>query len=315
MRKIKKIIMSALMLTLLMTTVFAQTKTVVGVTLMSLRHPFFQEMKAALEKDAKDNNIVIRLTDADFDAGKQVRQVEDYIQQKVSGILITPCDSKALAPVLKKALAAGIPVVTVDVAAEGVDVVSHCASDNVLGGKLAAQMLIQRLNERKVSKGTVLIVDHSGVTSTQARIEGFKPAMAKALPDIKIVILNAVGQRDKAMSVTEDAIQKYGKNLIGIFAINDDCTLGALSAVERRNRLNTISIVGYDFGDESKAAIDAGKIVGDTVQFPSKMGLQAFHTLLDYISGKNKNPPKNQPVEVGTYQKDGFKDSSGKAMN
>ena len=315
MRKIKEIIMSALMLTLLMTTVFAQTKTVVGVTLMSLRHPFFQEMKAALEKDAKDNNIVIRLTDADFDAGKQVRQVEDYIQQKVSGILITPCDSKALAPVLKKALAAGIPVVTVDVAAEGVDVVSHCASDNVLGGKLAAQMLIQRLNERKVSKGTVLIVDHSGITSTQARIEGFKPAMAKALPDIKIVILNAVGQRDKAMSVTEDAIQKYGKNLIGIFAINDDCTLGALSAVERRNRLNTISIVGYDFGDESKAAIDAGKIVGDTVQFPSKMGVQALHTLVDYISGKNKNPPKNQPVEVGTYQKDGFKDSSGKAMN
>ncbi len=315
MRKIKKIIMSALMLTLLMTTVFAQTKTVVGVTLMSLRHPFFQEMKAALEKDAKDNNIVIRLTDADFDAGKQVRQVEDYIQQKVSGILITPCDSKALAPVLKKALAAGIPVVTVDVAAEGVDVVSHCASDNVLGGKLAAQMLIQRLNERKVSKGTVLIVDHSGVTSTQARIEGFKPAMAKALPDIKLVVMNAVGQRDKAMSVTEDAIQKYGKNLIGIFAINDDCTLGALSAVERRNRLNTISIVGYDFGDESKAAIDAGKIVGDTVQFPSKMGVQALHTLVDYISGKNKNPPKNQPVEVGTYQKDGFKDSSGKAMN
>ena len=315
MRKIKKIIMSALMLTLLMTTVFAQTKTVVGVTLMSLRHPFFQEMKAALEKDAKDNNIVIRLTDADFDAGKQVRQVEDYIQQKVSGILITPCDSKALAPVLKKALAAGIPVVTVDVAAEGVDVVSHCASDNVLGGKLAAQMLIQRLNERKVSKGTVLIVDHSGVTSTQARIEGFKPAMEKALPDIKLVVMNAVGQRDKAMSVTEDAIQKYGKNLIGIFAINDDCTLGALSAVERRNRLNTISIVGYDFGDESKAAIDAGKIVGDTVQFPSKMGVQALHTLVDYISGKNKNPPKNQPVEVGTYQKDGFKDSSGKAMN
>lgn len=315
MRKIKKIIMSALMLTLLMMTVFAQTKTVVGVTLMSLRHPFFQEMKAALEKDAKDNNIVIRLTDADFDAGKQVRQVEDYIQQKVSGILITPCDSKALAPVLKKALAAGIPVVTVDVAAEGVDVVSHCASDNVLGGKLAAQMLIQRLNERKVSKGTVLIVDHSGVTSTQARIEGFKPAMAKALPDIKLVVMNAVGQRDKAMSVTEDAIQKYGKNLIGIFAINDDCTLGALSAVERRNRLNTISIVGYDFGDESKAAIDAGKIVGDTVQFPSKMGVQALHTLVDYISGKNKNPPKNQPVEVGTYQKDGFKDSGGKAMN
>lgn len=315
MRKIKEIIMSALMLTLLMTTVFAQTKTVVGVTLMSLRHPFFQEMKATLEKDAQERGIVIRLTDADFDAGKQVRQVEDYIQQKVNGILITPCDSKALAPVLKKALAAGIPVVTVDVAAEGVDVVSHCASDNVLGGKLAAQMLIQRLNERKVSKGTVLIVDHSGVTSTQARIEGFKPAMAKALPDIKIVILNAVGQRDKAMSVTEDAIQKYGKNLIGIFAINDDCTLGALSAVERRNRLNTISIVGYDFGDESKAAIDAGKIVGDTVQFPSKMGLQAFHTLLDYISGKNKNPPKNQPIEVGTYQKDGFKDSSGKAMN
>lgn len=289
----------------------AGEKLVFGVTLMSLRHPFFQEMKEELEMAANDLGVVMRLTDADFDAGKQVRQIDDFVQQKVSGIVITPCDSKAVAPALKKAIAAGIPIVTVDVAAEGVDVISHCASDNVAGGRLAAGMLVARLKERKVDAGTILIVDHSGVTSTAQRSQGFKEVFAKEAPGFKVETLNAVGQRDKAMAVTEDAIQRFGKNLVGVFGVNDDCTLGALSAVERANRLDTISIVGYDFGDESRAAIEEGKIVGDTVQFPKKMGRTGLTTVYEYVTGKNTNPPKNNPVEVGTYTKDGFRDQQG----
>ncbi len=289
----------------------AGEKLVFGVSLMSLRHPFFQEMKDEIEKVGKQYDVVLRLTDADFDAGKQVRQIDDFVQQKVDAIILAPCDTKAVAPACNRAIAAGIPIVTVDVAAEGVDVVSHCASDNVVGGTLAGGLMVGALGERGVSDGIILIVDHSGVTSTAQRVQGFKEVISAKLPNIKMETLNAVGQRDRAMSVTEDALQRFGDSLVGIFGINDDCALGALSAVERAEMLDGISVVGYDLGDESRAAILEGRMVGDTVQFPSKIGSDGFMVAYNYVTGKDKNPPKNKPVEVGTFTKDGFRDQSG----
>lgn len=290
---------------------FGGEKQVFGVTLMSLRHPFFQEMKDEMEKTAAELDVVLRITDADFDAGRQVRQIDDFVQQKVAAIVLAPCDSKAVAPALAKAIEAGIPVVTVDVAAEGVDVVSHCASDNVAGGRLAGRLMAGDLNRRGISEGSVLIVDHSGVTSTAQRVEGFKEVLSKEMPGITMEVLNAIGQRDRAMAVTEDALQRFGDSLVGTFGINDDCALGALSAIERADMLQNISVVGYDLGDESRAAIQEGRMVGDTVQFPSKIGRSGLVTAFEYVTGKNTNPPKNNPVEVGTFTKDGFRDQQG----
>lgn len=287
---------------------------VFGVTLMSLRHPFFQEMKDEMEVVAKELGVIMRLTDADFDAGKQARQIDDFVQQKVSAILIAPCDSKAVAPALKRATAAGIPVVTLDSRGEGVDVVSHVASDNVEGGRLAAQLMIGALKARNVDSGNILIVDHSGVTSVSMRIEGFQEVLPPAFPNIEIEILNAIGQRDRAMAVTEDALQRFGDELVGIFGINDDCALGALSAVERADMLDQISLVGYDLGVESMAAINDGRMVGDTVQFPGKIGATGVRIAYDYVTGKNTNPSKDTSIEVGTYTKDGFRDQQGNLM-
>ena len=280
---------------------------VIGITLMSLRHPFFQEMKVGMDETAKELGIIIRMTDADFDAGIQSNQVNDFIQQKVAGIVITPCDSKALAPSVQKAIDAGIPVVTVDVAAEGAKVVTHVASDNYKGGQIAGGLMKGALEKRGISSGTVIIVDHVGVTSTQQRNAGFKEVMAASFPGIKLEVFDAVGQRDKAMAVTEDALQRFGSSLVGIFGVNDDTSLGALSAVERATKLDSISIVGYDAGDESRAAIQAGKIVGNTIQLPALMGRMGIESLVDFIKGVRKDFPAFMPVAVGTYTKDGAK--------
>ncbi len=281
-------------------------KYVVGITLMSLRHPFFQEMKEGMDNLAKErDDLVIRLTDADFDAGIQSNQINDFIQQKVDGIVITPCDSKALGPSVQRAIDAGIPVVTVDVAAEGANVVTHVASDNIRGGEIAAGLMLGALNGRGIKEGVVAIVDHTGVTSTAQRVEGFINIMSRELPNVTLEIFDAIGQRDRAMSVTEDAMQRFGSRLVGVFGINDDCSLGALSAVERANRLSNISIVGYDAGDESRAAIDAGKIVGNTIQLPAEMGRMGIEALLSYIKGERTDFPAFMPVPVGTYTKAG----------
>ena len=287
------------------------TPVIVGVTLMSLRHPFFQDMQYEMEKVVEETGVVMKMVSGDFDAGLQAKQVEDFIQQKVDVICVSPTDSKAIGPAAKKAIAAGIPVITIDSVAEGADTLSHVASDNVEGGRIAARLLSSEMKAQGIDSGVVAIVDHPTVTSVQDRTVGFTEVMSKELPNVKLEQFVALGQRDKAMAVTEDAMQKYGSELVGVFGINDDSALGALSAVERAGKLDDIIIVGYDLGTESQAAINAGKIIGDAVQFPGFMGREALETAIKWAVGIEKNPKKNNIIKVGSYTKEGFKDQDG----
>jgi ribose transport system substrate-binding protein len=287
---------------------------VIGVSLMSLRHPFFLSMQDGMEAYAAENGIVLRFADADFDLGKQSNQVKDFVVQKVDAILVTPLDAKGLNPTVDAAVDAGIPVVCVDTDAPGSKRLTKVASDNYLGGQIAAGLMIGALEKRNVTKGVIVIATHAGVTSTEERNAGFQDVMAKKMPGITIEIMNAVGQRDKAMNITEDAIQRFDDSLVGVFGVNDDCSLGALSAVERMERQDKISVVGYDAGDESMAAIKAGKIVGNTIQFPGKMGTMAIDVALDYLSGTRTEFPEFMPVEVGTYTIKGQVDMDGNVV-
>jgi len=253
----------------------------------------------------------MKILSGDFDPDLQTRQVEDFTNQGVDGICVSPTDSKAIAPAVKAALAAGIPVATIDSVAEGADTLSHVASDNLTGGKLAARLMIGALKEKGITEGAIAIIDHPTVTSVQDRTKGFHEVMEAEMPGITLEHFNAEGQRDKAMAQAEDAIQKYGDKLVGIFGINDDSVLGSLSAVERVGKLDTIILVGYDLGTESMAAIKEGKIVGDAVQFPGKMGTVALATVVKYVAGVETNPPKYQPIEVGTYTIKGFLNADG----
>lgn len=287
---------------------------VLGVTFMSLRHPFFQAMQDGMREYEAEKGIIVRFADADFDIGRQSNQINDFVTQKVDGIIVTPLDAKGLNPAVNAAVEAGIPVVCVDTDAVGSKRLTKVASDNVLGGRIAAGLMKGALDERGISEGVVLIVDHAGVTSTMERNSGFREVMAEEFPNIQIETMDAVGQRDKAMNVAEDAIQRFGDKLVGIFGVNDDTSLGALSAVERMEKMDQISVVGYDAGDESKAAIKAGKIVGNTIQFPGKMGQTGIQVLLDYLSGERTDFPEFMPVEVGTYTSKGVVDMEGNVI-
>jgi ribose transport system substrate-binding protein len=287
---------------------------VIGVALMSLRHPFFQSMQDGMEAYAKEKGVVLRFADADFDLGKQSNQVKDFVIQKVDAILVTPLDAKGLNPTVNAAVEAGIPVVCVDTDAPGSKRLTKVASDNYLGGQIAAGLMMGALDKRGVSDGVIVIATHAGVTSTEERNAGFKDVMAEKMPGLKIEVMDAIGQRDKAMNITEDAIQRFGDSLVGVFGVNDDASLGALSAVERMGLSDKISVVGYDAGDESKAAIKAGKIVGNTIQFPGKMGSMAIQVALDYLSGTRTEFPEFMPVEVGTYTPAGQVDMDGKVI-
>ena len=229
---------------------------------------------------------------AEFKGAAQNNDIETFIAQGVDALIVAPCDSSAIAPVIGEAQAKGIPVFTVDIAAHGVEVTSHIASDNVQGGRLIGEYLAKLLN----GKGKIAIIDHPEAASVQERTAGFVEALKK-YPEMTIVQrAEGTGQRDKAMVAAQDVLQA-NPELNAIFGINDDSALGALAAVEAAGKQDKIVIVGYDGIPEAREAILAGKALkADTVQHPKEIGRKAMQIIADHFT--KKQVPKVVPVEV-----------------
>jgi ribose transport system substrate-binding protein len=269
----------------------------IGVSLLTRVHQFYRGLESGLQSEADKRGYKLIITTGEYDPAKQAAQLENFISIKVDAIILAPCDSKAMGSSIVQANKAKIPVFTIDIAnmsSQG-KVVSHIASDNKEGGRQAALLLAKALN----GKGKVVIINHPGITSVLDRVGGFKEAMDK-FPDIQIIAdVPAWGQRDRAMAIMEDILLKL-PDVNGVFGINDDCTLGALAATEAAGK--KIMIVGYDATPEAKKAIADGRIYGDAIQYPVKIGSLAIQTIASYFSGKKV--PEIVPVPVGLWTKD-----------
>ena len=280
------------------------TKTI-GVTLLTRAHVFYKDLEEGLKTEAEKNGYELIITAGDFDLGKQSNQIEDFITRKVDAIIVCPVDSRGVGPAIKKANDAKIPVFTADIASQEGEIVSHIASDNVAGGRLAGEYLAKVLN----GKGKVAIIGQPTVTSVLDRTQGFKDAIAK-YPDIIIVAdLNAEGVRDKAMQITSDVLQAH-PDLDGIFGINDDSALGALDAVMQYKRLN-VKIVGYDATPPARDAIlKVTPLKADVIQNPKKIGETTIQKIKEFFSGASVS--KVVPVEVGIVDKEALQKESVK---
>ena len=259
----------------------------IGVSLLTRTHPFYQDLEAGLQEAAAANGYKLLITAGEFDVARQKDQLQDFIVKKVNAIIVSPSDSRSIGTAIKAANDAGIPVFTADIAclAEGVRIVSHVASDNVAGGRLAAQALAEALG----GHGKVAIIDHPEVESVIQRVKGFEEELA-AHPGIEIVAkLSGHGVKDQAFRTAEDILQAH-PDLKGIFGINDDSALGALAAVEKAGKLGQVFIVGFDAVPEAREAIKAGKIYADVIQKPHEIGTKTIEAVKTYISG-GRVPP------------------------
>ena len=265
----------------------------IGVTLLTREHQFYKDLEAGLKESAEKNGFELIVQSGDMDLAKQQSQIENFIVQKVAAIVVCPADSKGIAPAIEKANAANIPVFTADIAASGGKVVSHIASDNILGGKMAAEFIANQLKDG----GEVGIIGQPEVQSTIDREKGFKDEIAKH-PNIKVVAtLNGGGVRDRATKAADDMLQG-NPNLKAIFAINDDSALGALASAETRGKKDLI-IVGYDATPEAVTKIKGGTILkADVAQDPKLIGSKTVETIAKHLKGEKVEAVVAIPVKI-----------------
>lgn len=266
-----------------------KSKGTIGISLLALENPFFKIIGDNATAEAKKHGYTTIVLSADKDVAKQSNQIKDFIVKKVSAIVLSPCDSKSIVPVIQEANAAGIPVFTVDIPCNepGVKLVTQIATDNYAGGKEAAAAVIEKIGG---TGGTVAILHFKQAESCQLRVKGFRDALDKhnetAASKITIVSeLEAGGATDLGRKAAADALQA-NPNLSAIFAINDPSAIGAATAVESAGRKGKVVIVGFDGEKQGKLAIKKGSIYADPIQFPAKMGVGIIDAFVRHSKGE-----------------------------
>lgn len=220
------------------------------------------------------------MVDAQDDPAKQASDIEDLIQQGVDIILVNPTDSAAVATAIESANNADIPVITVDRSAEGGEVVTHIASDNVEGGRLAGNFIIEELGG---SGNVVELEGISGSSAARERGEGFNEVIGES--DIEVVA-NQTANFDRAegLSVMENIIQS-GAEFDAVFAHNDEMALGAVEALEAAG-MSDVMVVGFDATNDAVAAVEEGTMAATVAQKPNEIGISAVDTAQAVLDGE-----------------------------
>jgi ribose transport system substrate-binding protein len=278
----------------------------IGYSALTLTNPFFQEIAENLRQAAAMAGYEVVVVSADFDVKRQADQIDDFIVKGVEAIVLNPCDSQSIGPAIRKANEAGIPVFTNDIAYAGQEgkVISHVATDNLQGGQLAGQAMLELIGE---TGGKVAVLHFPQVESCQLRVKGFLQVIDQHNASgqggqIQIVAtLDGGGARDKGHDTARDALQS-NPDLAAIFAINDPSALGAHAALEAAGKTEQVKIIGFDGQDIGKQAIREGKIYCDPIQFPDQIGRKTVEVILQYFDGESVPPEILIPTQLYRQQ-------------
>lgn len=251
-------------------------------------HEFWKSVHAGAKKAAAElGNVEVLwkgpLLEDDRDG--QINVVQDFVTQRVEGIVLAPLDSQALVGAVKEAKEQGIPTVIFDSGlADETAIVSYVATDNYVAGTLAAK----RLGEVMEGKGKVLLLRYApGSESTEQREQGFLDVLAKEFPQMQVISANEYsgGTAESAFEKSQQLLVKYREEVEGVFAVNESSGMGMYRALEQEGMLPRVKFVTFDPSERLIAGMAEGKVRGIVLQDPVTMGYQGVKTMVQHLRG------------------------------
>ncbi|MCL3861597.1 substrate-binding domain-containing protein [Actinotalea sp. K2] len=252
----------------------------IGLALSTLNNPFFVSLRDGAQAAADEAGVELVVTDARDDATQQADQVQNFLTQQLDAVLINPVDSDAAGPIVAPLVTGDVPVVAVDRGVNGAEVDAFVASDNVLGGTLAADALAEAIGE----EGQVIVLQGvAGTSASRERGQGFTEGIS-AYPGIEVVAMQPADfDRAQGLDVATNLLQA-NPDVVGIFAENDEMALGAVQALGARAGQD-VFVVGFDGTDDGMTAIEAGTMHASVAQQPEELGRAAVEAALALIAG------------------------------
>jgi ribose transport system substrate-binding protein len=284
-------------------TIHAQSKPLdIAVIIKATDSDFWQYLVVGANNYAKDHpevKVTVFGPPSEADVDKQVAILENVITKKPDGILIAPTSSDAPVPAIEKAAASGIPVVTVDNRVNTNKAAAHLATDNLKGGALAADKLVEAIKAiGKEPKGKVALISaYAGVEVLTKRDDGFTKHLAEIAPGLKVLPVRYVNNDiQQAMSSASDLLLA-NPDLLGFFADNNHTGNGVAAALRDTNNGGKVAGVAFDSDPEEVKALGSGILYALVLQDPYNMGYEGCDYVVKAIH-KEKLP---EYTDTGAY--------------
>ncbi|MDR3691050.1 MAG: sugar ABC transporter substrate-binding protein [Fimbriimonas sp.] len=279
----------------------------VALVMKSLANAFFQTMQKGAEDHQKahpsDYDLIANGIENEQDVPKQVELVEQMIAQKVDAIVIAPADSKALVPVCKEAMDAGIVVVNidnkldVDALKEKQASIPFVGPDNRKGSKLVGDFLAKSL---KKGDEVAIVGGLAGAFNGVQRQLGFEDAMKACGANI---VSEQPADWDTAKAETiVAAILTQHPQLKAVLCANDSMALGAIGALNGANRIKQVAVVGFDNIAAVQALIKEGKVLATADQHGDQIAVEGIQYALEILTKKSAPQDKELPVDLVTAE-------------
>ena len=273
----------------------------IGLALSTLNNPFFVSLRDGAQKAADQAGIQLVVADGANDSARQADEIANFITQQLNVMLVNPTDSDAVIPSVQKANDAKIPVIALDRASNGGTVASFIASNNIVAGRDAAQLLLEAVPE---GAKVAMLVGVPGASAARDRGQGFTDALADKTMNSKGVTLVtqqvANFDRGQALNVMQN-ILTANPDIAGVFCQNDEMALGAVQAIKARNLTGNVAIVGIDGSPDAITAIKDGDMYATVAQQPDIMGQLGVASAVEILNGAT--PPNQIDVPLKTVTK------------
>ncbi len=269
----------------------------IGLSLSTLNNPFFVQIRAGAQAEAKKLGVDLTVTDAQNDASQQANQLQNFTSEGLGTIIVNPVDSDAVTPAAKAVNKSDIPLVAVDRSVNNASTAALVASDNITGGKLAARSLAEKLG----GKGRIVILQgQAGTSASRERGSGFAEGL-KAYPGIQVVAKQpADWDRTKGLDVMTNLLQA-NPDIDGVFAENDEMALGAIKALGAKAG-KSVQVIGFDGTADGLKAVEAGTLYASVAQQPTELGRIAVQNAVKAAAGDKVEKSVMVPVKVVTKE-------------
>ncbi|MDG6364160.1 ribose ABC transporter substrate-binding protein RbsB [Glaesserella parasuis] len=266
-------------------------KETIALAISTLDNPFFVTLKEGAEKKAKELGYNLVVLDSQNDPAKELSNVEDVTVRGAKVLLINPTDSEAVGTAVAVANKKNIPVITLDRGANKGNVVSHIASDNVAGGKMAGDFIAEKVGK---NAKVIQLEGIAGTSAARKRGEGFKQAVEANQFEL-LASQPADFDRTKGLNVMENLLASHG-SAKAVFAQNDEMALGALRAIKASGK--NILVVGFDGTDDAVKAVNGGQLAATIAQQPEKIGELGVEAADKVLKGEKVEAQIPVPLKV-----------------
>lgn len=284
------------------TTAATREKLRIAVIPKSMSHVFWTTVESGAKQAGTELGVEIlwKAPIKEDDREAQIKLMQQFVADRVSGIVLAPLDARALVGPVKAATAAGIPVVIIDSgldAQQGTDYVTFVGTNNELGGQLGGAKLADILG----GSGKVVVLRYAeGSASTTDRERGCLSALATH-PGIEIISQNRfAGTTSGDAQIVAFNMMDVLKQADGIFCPNESSTDGMLQALRKENLTGKVKFVGFDASPPLVEALAQGEIDALVVQNPQQMGYLGVRSIVEHLQGKPLEPVIDTGVNVVT---------------